>query len=83
MSLVGVVTNVTSAITGDVVSVVVVVLSVVVVVVSVVVVVVSVVEVVAASSLLLQEMTMKLKRNMRIMYKTLFILILQYLDGIS
>jgi hypothetical protein len=35
-----------------------------------------VVEVVAASSLL-QEMTMKLKRNMRIMYKTLFILLHQ------
>ena len=55
MSLVGVVINVTSAITGAVVSVIVVVLSVVV---------VSVEEVVASSSLL-QEMTMKLKMDIK------------------
>ena len=69
MSLVGVVIDVTSAITGAVVSVVVVVLSVVV---------VSVVEVdvVESSSLLLQETIERLKKDMRIMYKTLFILYL-------
>ena len=65
LSLVGVVTAVTSAIAGAVVSVVVVVLSVVVVVLSVV-----------ASLLLLQEMTVRLKRDMRIMYKTLLIFFL-------
>ena len=63
MSLVGVVTAVTSAITGAVVSVVVVLSSSV------------VVEVVEEppSLLLLQEMMMRLKRDMRIMDKTLFI----------
>ena len=73
MSLVGVVTNVTSAITGAVVSVVEdelsepespeeeVELSVL---------------AVLLSSLLLQEKTVRLKRDMRIMYKTLFIFFL-------
>ena len=60
LSLVGVVTAVTSAIAGAVVSVVVVVLSVVVVVLSVVV-------EESPSLLLLQEMTVRLKRDMRIM----------------
>ena len=73
MSLVGVITAVTSAITGTVVSVVV--LSVVVVLSSVVVSSSVVVEVVEEppSLLLLQEMMMRLKRDMRIMDKTLFI----------
>ena len=62
LSLVGVVTAVTSAIAGAVVSVVVVVLSV-------------VVEE-SPSLLLLQEMTVRLKRDMRKMYKTLFIFFL-------
>ena len=62
LSLVGVVTAETSVSVGGVVSVVVVVSS-------------SVVEVVEepSSLLLLQEMIVRLKREMRIMYKTLFI----------
>ena len=64
-------TALTSAITGDVVSVVVVVSSVVVVPLS------EVVEVVEdPPSSLLQEMMVKLKRDMSIMYKTLFIFFL-------
>ena len=63
-SLLGVVTAVTSAITGAVVSV-------------VVVVVLSVVPVAEYSSLSsLQEMIVRLKRDMRIMYKTLLIFFL-------